>query len=319
LDGLGPHVVSVRGAGAGVELAPDLQTEIQEKERSLGGDHFAVLGILPSASPEEIRAAYHAQSKRFHPDRFFKKELGPYRVKLERIFRRVNEANAVLSDPARRAAYLAENPKLTEAHAPEPVAPERLDERRSRLARHPYLVSASRTRDGLARAQRLIDSGELALALELLNGLLKVEPRNADALGLVAEARRRQHGRDAQTALRMAEQAEAEGRTAEALAAYQRVLEREPTSARAHFKVAALLLASGASPELARGHAKSAAELAPQEADHRALFAQVLVALGAKKLARKELEVALSLSPRHREANQLLKKVRWTLLGGSKP
>lgn len=315
---LGLRVVIGRGAGPGVELDPDLQREILEKERSLQGDHFAVLGISPLASAEEIRAAYHALSKRFHPDRFFKKELGPFRAKLERIFRRVNEANAVLSDPAQRAAYLAAHPALLEAHAPTPPPPERLEERRARLSRHPYLVKATRSREGLAKAGRLLEAGELTLALELLSGILKLEPRNAEALALVTEARRQQHAREAKSALARAEKAEEEGRTAEALAAYQHVLERDPRAARAHFKVASLLLASGASPELARGHAKSAVELAPDEADHRALFAQVLVALGAKKLAKKELDAALALAPRHREANQLLKKVRWTFLGGSK-
>lgn len=312
-------VVIDRGMGGSVDLAPDLQTEVLEKERSLGGDHFAVLGIAPSATAEEIRAAYHAESRRFHPDRFFRQELGPFRAKLERIFRRLNEAHAVLSDPAKRAAYLAANPSLTASARPPPVDPARQDERRSRLARHPYLVTATRAREALAQARRLLGSAQASQAVELLNGLLKVEPRNAEAQALLVEARRVAELEAAQEALRSAERAEKEGRSADAIAAYQRALARgsPPASvvARANFRLAALLGEPGGPLELARAHAKTACELEPDNADHRALFARILVELGAKKLARKELDAALALSPKHREANLLLKKVRWSILG----
>jgi len=307
-----------RGFSGTVELAPDFQAEVLEKERSLGGDHFAVLGVPVSASAEEIRTAYHAQSKRFHPDRFFRQELGPFRAKLERIFRRLNEAHALLSDPARRAEYLAAHPKLTEATAPAPVDPQRLDERRARLSRHPYLVSATRSREALAKARRLLDSREAALALELLNGLLQAEPRNAEAQALLLEARRQVEAAQGEEALRSATLADQEGRAADAIAAYQRALTFVPNSAHANFRVAALLLDAGGPLELVRTHIKRACELAPDNADCRALFARVLVELGAKKLARKELDAALLLAPKHVEANQLLKKVRWSFLGGSK-
>lgn len=303
-------------AAADVALDPEFQAEVLEKERQLSDDHFSVLGISPRASAEEIRAAYHAASKRFHPDRFFRKELGAFGPKLERIFRRLSEANAVLSDPGKREAYFQAHPQLREAAEPPSVAPERVDERRSRLARHPYLMKASRGREALLKAQRLVQSHEPSLALEILAGILHAEPLNEEAAALVVEARGQLALKAGEASLRAGELAEQEGNVEQAVAAYQRALVSFPQHARAHARLASLLAVIPGRLDQARVHAKTACELEPKNPDHRALMARVLVALGAKRLARKELEVALELAPQHREANQLLKKVRWSLLRG---
>lgn len=58
--------------------------------------HYDVLGVAPAADEVRLRQAYVALARRHHPDR-----IGG---DAERM-RAVNEAWAVLSDPARRAAY----------------------------------------------------------------------------------------------------------------------------------------------------------------------------------------------------------------------
>lgn len=66
--------------------------------------HYQRLGVRPSASTEELRAAYRALAQRLHPDRLGDASA-PERALAERRMREVNEAWSVLSDPARRRAY----------------------------------------------------------------------------------------------------------------------------------------------------------------------------------------------------------------------
>jgi hypothetical protein len=61
-------------------------------------DHYRTLGIAPNADEAVIRAVYVALMKRFHPDRNASPEM------LKRA-QDITAAYAVLSDPAKRAAY----------------------------------------------------------------------------------------------------------------------------------------------------------------------------------------------------------------------
>ena len=60
-------------------------------------DHYAVLGVAPTADPEVIRAAYRVLAQRHHPDRNAHTD-GSAMVRL-------NQAYAVLSCPLRRAEF----------------------------------------------------------------------------------------------------------------------------------------------------------------------------------------------------------------------
>ncbi|HVE81456.1 MAG TPA: J domain-containing protein, partial [Myxococcales bacterium] len=85
-----------------VDLEADRKAEILALEGLIDtASHYDMLGVSPSAGPDEIRRAYHEASRRFHPDRYFQKNLGSFRGRIERLFKRVNEANAALSDPER--------------------------------------------------------------------------------------------------------------------------------------------------------------------------------------------------------------------------
>jgi curved DNA-binding protein CbpA len=61
-------------------------------------DHYSVLGVTPASEDVVIRAAYHALMRRYHPD------ADPTQEGAE-LSRAINEAYAVLRDPAKRARY----------------------------------------------------------------------------------------------------------------------------------------------------------------------------------------------------------------------
>ena len=62
-------------------------------------DYYAVLGIPRTASPAEIKKAFRKLARQHHPD------ANTGDTAAERRFKEVNEANEVLSDPAKRRQY----------------------------------------------------------------------------------------------------------------------------------------------------------------------------------------------------------------------
>ncbi len=61
--------------------------------------YYEVLGVSKTASDDEIKQAYRKLAKKYHPD------LNPGDEAVANLFKEVNEAYEVLSDPQKKAAY----------------------------------------------------------------------------------------------------------------------------------------------------------------------------------------------------------------------
>jgi len=61
-------------------------------------DYYVILGVNPSASPEQIQSAFRERAKAVHPDR----NADP---QAKELFQRLNEAYDILTDPQRRAEF----------------------------------------------------------------------------------------------------------------------------------------------------------------------------------------------------------------------
>jgi curved DNA-binding protein CbpA len=90
-------------------MDPAFRTEVETLAEALDQlDYFAVLKLAATATPGEIRAAYHRESRVYHPDRYAAVDDEGFRDRIGRIYRRINEAYTVLRDDARRKKYAGE-------------------------------------------------------------------------------------------------------------------------------------------------------------------------------------------------------------------
>ena len=95
-----------------IDLDPDLRKRVIEAFRDLDRrDHYALLGVDGSADKKVIKRAYFELAAAFHPDRYFRKRLGSFKVRMEAVFARLTIAHDTLSDREKRSdydAYLSE-------------------------------------------------------------------------------------------------------------------------------------------------------------------------------------------------------------------
>jgi curved DNA-binding protein CbpA len=94
------------GPDEAVDLDPERRQTISKLYAELGKlTHYELLGVPQNAAGKEIKEAYFRAVAVCHPDRYFGKNLGSYKAKLEAIFRRITEAHDVLTRTASRHEY----------------------------------------------------------------------------------------------------------------------------------------------------------------------------------------------------------------------
>ncbi len=86
---------------ASVEV-DDLQVFLRAMRKST--NHYEVLALPPTANSNEIKDAYYAMARRYHPDRFHLKS-GARHAEIGSAFARVTQAYETLMDPKARATY----------------------------------------------------------------------------------------------------------------------------------------------------------------------------------------------------------------------
>jgi curved DNA-binding protein CbpA len=142
-------------AAPGVQLFTEVEvaepgdlSEVQ-KRRVLGAfyglegkNYYQMLGLDPSADKKAVRAAYFELSRLFHPDSLFGKNLGPFKAKMESVFKRLTEAYEVLSRGQRRKEYDEYLAGTASTHAVQP-GQDKLDKLESQARARSVPVAAA--------------------------------------------------------------------------------------------------------------------------------------------------------------------------------
>jgi curved DNA-binding protein CbpA len=68
-------------------------------------NHYEVLELTPDATPSQIKNAYYAMARRYHPDRFHLKSGTKLHAEISTLFARITQVYEILTNPERRATY----------------------------------------------------------------------------------------------------------------------------------------------------------------------------------------------------------------------
>jgi curved DNA-binding protein CbpA len=113
--GVGPLAQPAPAGGAARAQTESERSDVHELRAALEAalprardrDLFARLGVQSTATREQVKQAYLALARRFHPDRFLVRELADLQPKVQELFAALNEAHHVLGDDRRRTEHLA--------------------------------------------------------------------------------------------------------------------------------------------------------------------------------------------------------------------
>jgi hypothetical protein len=88
------------------ELTPEQKKRVLDYFHRLDDlDHYTLLGVTAEADKKTVKRSYFELAGYFHPDRYFGKNLGTFKPKMEALFNRITEAHDTLTDAAKRLDY----------------------------------------------------------------------------------------------------------------------------------------------------------------------------------------------------------------------
>ncbi len=102
----GPGAAPAAAAEPGREAPESPLAKVMSLKSSLGTlNHYQLLGIARDAGDADIKKAYFAAARQFHPDRFGREIAAAQRAVIDEVFNAVTSAYRTLSDPEKKKAY----------------------------------------------------------------------------------------------------------------------------------------------------------------------------------------------------------------------
>ncbi len=171
----GAEEISVAASSTSVvDQSPAAQTSPPERDKKLevsefveqldqATNHYEVLKVPMSADAVEIRGAYHALARRFHPDIFHELAGTRLHARLESAFARITQANETLADSDLRRTYDAKLAALKRVR--DSVQSESLGAKGWGTSRDGKTEVSGRAGDNVELAEKRFQEGLAALQL----------------------------------------------------------------------------------------------------------------------------------------------------------
>ena len=250
------------------DLSSEEQEEILKTEYELDQmpSHWQTLGLCGVVSLADIKRAYYLRSRRFHPDRYFGRELGKFQGRLDRIFKAIKTAYDVLCDEDSRRLYAETTPPpasletIAKEESPAQVESQALTEkaRQDRLERYrqtlmaerrerqvPIKFSPMKAHQYYIQSEKLQAQGQVARALKQLELACAHEPTNALYRQARDDANRLLSRKRAEAIAKRAEEAVASGHSMAAAMQFEMAFENAPSQVAYALQAAASYVAAG--------------------------------------------------------------------------
>jgi curved DNA-binding protein CbpA len=198
-------------------------------------NHYEVLGVGKSATPQEIKKAYFFYAKLYHPDRHFDPEMQDMKDLLEALFARIHDAYETLSTPEKRDQYNVDLASGSMVRRKKPAAREQPD--KSKAAAQAQFNEGIKqfsvgnfwgANDAFEWAMRL-DPGTAAYVFHRGLSLSRIPRRGHEAEEYFVKAISMDPGK-IEYRLELGNFYQRSGLKAKALDAYRRALEHDPHS-----------------------------------------------------------------------------------------
>jgi len=321
-----------------LDLSLEVQRRILEFESRLDLPYHEILGVALDADGRTMKRAYLDLSKEFHPDRYFRREIGEFVDRLNRIFKGVLEAYELLSDPATRAEVqqnLVSSPRA-ESQASEPDRDQPTQEEKGASAadgtastakppltpierlrqRMPFKIPESALAERRQKAAQLFeaarqsqDRGRFKEAASNIRLAIAFDPRNAEIKRVFAEIQAGCAESKIEELIRDSDSSGVVSQQRKTLELCEEVLLYRPHNPEVNDR-AARMAADLNDFAKAGEYAERAVEHSPGMAKYHTTLGRIYRQLGNKGHAVRELEKALELDPHDEEAMKLLDLVK---------
>ena len=315
-----------------LDLDVEVQLRILEFEASLGRPYHELLDVPRGSEPKAVKRAYFKLSKEFHPDRYFRKEIGNYNERLERIFKKVLEAHEMLSDPdlcqvenqggptpEKQEAAAASAPQSTsagEAAVPIPEKPRALSKLERLRQRMPFKIDHGLIAARREKAQEIfqaaalsMDAGRLSEAEASIRIAISFDPACAEFKEALGTLRIQSAGARATKLLASPSERMSDGELREVLTLLEDVLIYRPHDPELNDRAARVCLQLG-KLELAMGYVETLIERSPEVAAHHTLSGRVYRERNDLEAAVSAFETALKLDGEDLDVRRALASLR---------
>lgn len=311
-------------------------------------NYYDILNLPPQADKGQIKRAYYTVSKEYHPDRYFRRNLGAYKDKLEAIFDLITRAYNTLNDDGLRAAYdrsqieasYSQRPMEYEvsleslgtpapratptpspapgvgakpaapspAPAPAPAAPVFMDKLQQQLMGR--LIKA---KEYVKMGKEAIEKEQWAQATSHLQLALSFDANHAEAKSLLVIAQGKLGDIKADQFYQRGLQQESLGNPESARSYYKMAVDQKPKKGHFYFKLGTLQMESEAERRVGLENLKQAVAAEPRNLEYVLSLAHAYEVCGLLRNALREYEKALTLEKQNDVALRGVKRMKAAL------